>query len=98
MLPGKAKLNVCVLPFVGLKTAEGRDVSTASDGALLSPPFSLRFCELSARFSFSLFHQMYRPLSYAVAPLYLQEQFNVRSSRSSMRFLVSGEEIAISAL
>lgn len=47
MLPGKAKLNVCVLPFVGLKTAEGRDVSTASDGPLLSPPFSLRFCELS---------------------------------------------------
>jgi hypothetical protein len=43
MLPGRAKLNVCVLPLVGLKTAEGLDVSTASDGPLLSPPFSLRF-------------------------------------------------------
>jgi hypothetical protein len=74
MLPGKAKLNVCVLPFVGLKTAEGLDVSTASDGPLLSPPFSLRFCVLSASFSVSLFHRLYRPLSYVVAPFYLQER------------------------
>jgi hypothetical protein len=72
MLPGKAKLNVCVLPFVGLKTAEGLDVSTASDGPLLSPPFSLRFCGLSASFSVSLFHRLYQPLSCAVAPFYLQ--------------------------
>jgi hypothetical protein len=49
MLPGRAKLKVCVLPLVGLKTAEGLDVSTASDGPLLSPPFSLRFCGSSAR-------------------------------------------------
>jgi hypothetical protein len=78
MLPGKAKLNVCVLPLVGLKTAEGLDVSTASDGPLLSPPVSLRFCGLSVCISLSLIHHLYRPLSYVVAPFYLQKY--VRSS------------------
>lgn len=28
ILPGKAMLNVCLRPFVGLKTADGREVST----------------------------------------------------------------------
>jgi hypothetical protein len=45
MLPGNAKLNVCFLPFVGLKTADGLEVSTVSvDCLLASPEFSLRFC------------------------------------------------------
>lgn len=45
MLPGNAKLRVCFLPFVGLKTADGLEVSTVSDVCLLaSPEFSLRFC------------------------------------------------------
>jgi hypothetical protein len=48
ILPGNAKLSVCFLPFVGLKTADGLDVSTVSDDCLLaSPELSLRFCILS---------------------------------------------------
>lgn len=48
MLPGNAKLRVCFLPFVGLKTADGLDVSTVSEDCLLaSPELSLRFCEMS---------------------------------------------------
>ena len=42
-LPGNAKLRVCFLPFVGLKTADGLEVSTVSV-VLASPEFSLRFC------------------------------------------------------
>jgi hypothetical protein len=44
ILPGNAKLRVCFLPFVGLKTADGLEVSTVSV-VLASPEFSLRFCE-----------------------------------------------------
>ena len=45
ILPGKARLRVCFLPFVGLKIADGLEVSTASvDCLLASPEFSLRFC------------------------------------------------------
>jgi hypothetical protein len=45
ILPGKARLSVCFLPFVGLKIADGLEVSTASiDCLLASPEFSLRFC------------------------------------------------------
>lgn len=48
ILPGKAKLRVCFLPFVGLKIADGLEVSTASvDSLFASPEFSLRFCEPS---------------------------------------------------
>lgn len=46
MLPGNAKLRVCFLPFVGLKTADGLEVSTVSV-KLASPELSLRFCERS---------------------------------------------------
>ena len=48
ILPGKAKLRVCFLPFVGSKTAEGLDVSTVS--LLASPEFSLRFCGQSVNY------------------------------------------------
>lgn len=48
ILPGRAKLRVCFLPFVGLKIADGLEVSTASvDCLFASPEFSLRFCERS---------------------------------------------------
>lgn len=41
ILPGRARLSVCFLPFVGLNTAVGFDVSTAEvDGSSL---LSLRF-------------------------------------------------------
>ena len=48
ILPGKAKLSVCFLPFVGLKIAEGLEVSAAFvDCLFASPVLSLRFCERS---------------------------------------------------
>jgi hypothetical protein len=55
ILPGNAKLSVCFLPFVGLKTADGLDVSTVSDDCLFaSPELSLRFCGLSVNQTFLL--------------------------------------------
>jgi hypothetical protein len=50
ILPGNAKLRVCFLPFVGLKTADGLEVSTVSV-VLASPEFSLRFCKWSADYT-----------------------------------------------
>jgi hypothetical protein len=54
ILPGNAKLSVCFLPFVGLKTADGLDVSTVSDDCLLaSPELSLRFYLMSVNHNVS---------------------------------------------
>jgi hypothetical protein len=71
MLPGKARLSVCNLPLVGLKTAEGLDVSTADEASLLSPPFSFRFCSWSVCVPLSMVHRLYQPLNSFVAPFYL---------------------------
>lgn len=51
MLPGKAMLSVCCRPLVGLKTAEGFEVSTA--------PFMLAASASFATFRFYIFRQYF---------------------------------------